>query len=255
MSVVALLACREGGRELDNFEDEVGETGGLPPDLPAIECLPRAMGFVGDCGEDEKCRYLVDPEFGPTGRCVPLIAEGQPGEPCTVSGESDTCRSGSLCWAIDPASDEGVCVDYCSAFLACAADEQACLVGEDGLLALCLDRCVPTDPDACSPGWGCYDSPAGAWGCDRDQSGEAGSHGSPCECVNCCDPGLVCVSAGQVDTPECMAEGAVGCCAEVCELPEQGGPDVACPTENEQCRAYYVDPIPTGYEQVGVCRL
>ncbi len=251
--------CR-ADRELGNFEDEDEAdddtgTGAMAPDVPSSECLPRSVEFVGGCAAAEKCRYVVDPEFGPTGQCVPVIGEGSAGEPCTVAGESDTCTTGALCWAIDPQTGEGVCIDYCTAFLVCDNPDKTCLVGEDGLLALCLDPCLPTEPDACPPGWGCYDSPAGRWGCDFDQSGEAGGHGSPCACVNCCDPGLICVTAGQVDAPECLADGAFGCCAEVCELALDGQPEPLCPTENETCRAYEIDQVPVGYEQVGVCGL
>lgn len=255
LAVVVLLGCRDGSRELGNFEDDAEDTGGVLPDLLEAECLPRSTGFVGGCGADEKCGYVVDAEFGPTGRCVPLIDEGLTGEPCTVIGESDTCRSGALCWAIDPETSEGVCIDYCTAFLTCDNPDKVCLVAEEGLLALCLDPCLPTEADACPPGWGCYDSPAGRWGCDRDYSGEGGGHGSPCECINCCDPGLICEPAGLIDAPDCMVEGAIGCCAEVCELATEGQPEPICPGEGETCRAYYTDQVLAGYEHVGVCRL
>lgn len=253
------LGCRGEGRELGNFEDEVGDTGNAPPDLPKLECLPRSSGFAGECESDEKCRYLVDAEFGPTGHCVPVISEGVAGEPCTVEGETDTCRAGAVCWAIDLETGVGVCMDYCTAFLTCEDPDKVCLVGEDGLLALCLDPCLPTEPEACPPGWGCYDSPAGRWGCDRDYSGEGGAHGSPCDCVNCCDPGLICQQIGLVDAPDCVDSGALGCCTEVCELADgtqEGEPEPICPSsENETCRPYYGEQVLAGYERVGVCRL
>lgn len=254
--VLVVMGCSERGRELANFEDDIGDTGGAPPDLPKLECLPRSVGFVGGCGPDEKCNYVVDPEFGPTGRCVPLLGEGRAGEPCTVTGESDSCESGAVCWAIDPQTQVGLCTNYCTAYLTCDDEAKVCLVGEDGVLALCLDPCIPTEPDACPPGWGCYDSPSGRWGCDRDYSGQGGAHGRPCECVNCCDPGLICLPAALVDRPECMLEGATGCCAAVCELPADGQTEPPiCPTENESCQAYYADDVLFGYEQVGICRL
>jgi hypothetical protein len=253
LALVVAWGCRDA-RSLGNFEDDAEDSGGAPPDLLQPECLPRSTGFVGGCATDEKCGYVVDPEFGPTGRCVPLLGESSTGEPCTVVGESDTCSEGALCWAIDPETGEGVCTDYCTAFLTCDNEAKACVVAEDGLLALCLDPCLPTEPDACPPGWGCYDSPAGRWGCDRDYSGDGGGHGSLCECVNCCDPGLVCEPAGLVDAPECVVEGAIGCCAEVCELVAEGEPEPICPGEGESCRAYYVDQVLEGYERVGVCR-
>jgi hypothetical protein len=253
--LVLLVGCRDGGRSLGNFEDDVGDTVGVPPDLFEPECLPRSVGFVGGCADDEKCGYVVDPELGSTGRCVPLVGQGVVGDPCTRVGESDTCGDGMLCWAVDPATDEGVCIEYCTAFLSCENTDKVCVVAEDGLLALCLDPCLPTVPDACPPGWGCYDSPAGRWGCDRDYSGAGGGHGSPCECVNCCDPGLICEPAGLVDAPDCMVEGAIGCCATVCELPDEGEAEPTCPSENESCEAYYGEQVLAGYEKVGVCRL
>lgn len=260
-----LLACREGTRELGNFEDEQGDDeSGDPPDLPQSECLPRALELVGDsCGEGQKCRYVVDPQLGPLGRCVPLLGELAPGEACSVTGESDDCQAGSQCWAIDPSDGIGVCTEYCDTFLTCDTQEgepnEVCIVADDGLLALCLDRCVPTEPEPCPPEFGCYDSAAGRWACDRDLSGEGGGHGSPCDCTNCCDPGLVCVPASEVDDPACMVEGATGCCASVCELPDpEADPPQeppACPSELETCVPYIVDFVLIGYERVGVCRL
>lgn len=262
-SALGLLGCSgAGARELGNFEDEQGDEGAAPPDLPELECLPRSTELAGGCDDGQKCRYLVDPELGPISRCVPVVGDAAPGEPCMVAGETDTCRSGAQCWAIDPADEVGECRAYCDAFLTCqgqADDALVCIVADDGLLALCLDACVPTEPDACPPGFGCYDSPAGRWGCDRDQSGASGAHGTPCECANCCDPGLICVPAAMVDAPECMVEGAGGCCAAVCELPEIGSDPsepVVCPTEAERCRAHDQDDVvQIGYERVGVCRL
>lgn len=255
-----LLGCREGMRE-GNFEDEQGsEDSGEPPDLPKSECLPRSLELGGGgCEDGEKCRYVVDPQLGPLGRCVPQLGELAVGEPCTIVGESDECQAGAQCWSIDPDGGVGVCTSFCGTFLTCTGDDDVCIVAADGLLALCLDRCVPTDPEPCPPAFGCYDSPAGRWACDRDLSGEAGAHGSPCACSNCCDPGLVCAPAADVDDPACMVEGATGCCASVCELPDpeadppEGPP--TCPSELETCQPYVEDFVLIGYERVGVCRL
>ncbi len=249
---LSISGCGDPRASLGGFEDDAGETGSTPPDLPTLECLPREFDT---CGPDRKCMFVRDAGDGPLARCVPLLGEGKAGDPCTLEGESDTCAEGRLCWAIDPATEVGTCVDNCGWDLSCDDPTDTCIVGNEGVLAICLDACDPLDASTCAEGFGCYDSASGRWACDRDYSGDDGAHGSPCECMNCCDPGLVCVPAAFVDDPACALEGATGCCAEVCRLPEDDEPDPECPTELERCRAYYdADQVLMGYEHVGVCR-
>lgn len=236
-----------GGFEDDGRDGEQGEA--LPPDLPQSACDPRR---TDGCGVDHKCRYVVDPELGPLNRCVPLIGDGIAGDPCELSGDSDSCANHHLCWMLDDAG-HGTCVEYCSTALACGDPLALCAVSNDGLLPLCLTRCDPLLQD-CPAGQGCYPDDYQRWACDRDQSGQAGEHGDACACLNCCDPGRICLPGAVIDADGCGGDdGAAGCCGDLCMLGE--GMDEMCTADNERCEAYYAGgSVQMGYELVGVCR-
>jgi hypothetical protein len=239
------------------FEDDLGDApedgDTLLPDLPQAECNPRRLN---ECDEGQKCSYVVDPELGPTNACVPLMGEGEAGEPCEQVGESDTCAALHICWATGPDGVAGTCVAYCNLSLACDEPGEICSVSDQGLLTLCLPKCDPLLQD-CPEGWGCYADDYQRWACDRDQSGPGGAHGELCSCLNCCDPGLVCLSGGRVDGEGCGEEGVVaGCCAAVCSLEAPVPPEEACPSEAERCEPFYdSDAVLMGYEKVGICEL
>ncbi|GEM_PF-2135713 len=257
--VVGLLgvAC-ERPVELGGFEDDQGEPSEepRPPDLPDPAC---SLLFPGQCEEGFKCSYVVDAELGPTHICVEVLGDGQADEACESIGDSDSCEPGHQCWGVDEDGQGGVCVAYCSSNLSCAADDKSCSVSVGGLLPLCLTPCHPhSEPTECEPGWGCYMDAGKRWSCDRDRSGELlGQHGDPCDCLNCCDPGFVCLVGSRVDAEGCGADGAEGCCGAICELgqePPGEGEDPICPGELEACRSLYSsDAQLEGYEQVGIC--
>jgi hypothetical protein len=250
--VMTIAAGCRSGAELGGFEDDLDTGDTSPPDLPQAECDPLREG---DCEAGFKCSYVIDPDFGPTNRCVELRGDGLAGEPCEQLDDSDDCAEHHLCWATD-ANGIGVCVSYCSPMLTCTSPLDTCSVSNDDLLSLCLAQCDPIVQD-CAPGWGCYADDYQRWACDLDHSGDGGAHGQACACLNCCDPGLVCLPGGIVDAEGCGPDGAAGCCAKVCELDQDGVPvDPICPTELEQCEAFYQpDAVLMGYEHVGVCRL
>ncbi|NVB40885.1 hypothetical protein G6O69_23805 [Pseudenhygromyxa sp. WMMC2535] len=257
LAAAALFGCEVSYGEVDTFDTGEVDEGEAPllPDLPAPSCDPRRDDM---CEPGFKCSYVDDPVIGPTNRCVPLAGEGEADELCTRVGESDTCGEHGLCWALEPGGDTGICVDFCSSMLSCLDPDKVCTISNGGLLPLCLERCHPLLQD-CLPSWGCYPDSNERWACDRDRSGPSGGHGDPCDCLNCCDPGLMCVPGPQVDDEDCAKGGALGCCAQICDLGDEGtdaeeeGP---CPTPLEQCRAVYAsDETIPGYEEVGVCRL
>lgn len=245
------LGCPSSGAP-GGFEDELGSDDAVPPDLPQPECDPRRLD---DCASGQKCSHVVDPELGPTNRCVELAGEGLEGEACERVGETDTCANHHICWATDAQGFGGTCVAFCTAALVCEDDLAVCSVSTGGLLSLCLPKCDPLIQD-CAEGWGCYPDDYQRWACDRDQSGGAGAHGDGCACLNCCDPGLACMSGALVDAVGCGMQGAVGCCGAICAL-EGGAPvEGVCPTEAERCEPFYdSDAVLMGYEQVGLCQL
>jgi hypothetical protein len=247
LASLAVLGCHTSG-SAGEFDDDAGIDEGDPPDLPQPQCDPRR---VDDCPSGQKCSYVVDAELGPTNRCVDLLGEKIQGDSCELIGDSDDCAAHRICWATDP-DGHGICIDFCDAALTCESDAMICSVASDGLLPLCLPRCDPLAQD-CFLGWGCYPDPGQRWVCDVNRSGATGVHGDPCECLNCCDPGLVCVSGSNVDAEGCGGEdGAVGCCAQICELEQE----LMCPSEAEQCEAFYdPDAVMEGFENLGICQL
>lgn len=229
-----------------------------PPDLPSSECDPRRLD---DCEEGFKCSYVDDAD-GPSNRCVELLGAGLAGEDCELLGDSDTCANHHVCWGADAEGLGGRCVSFCSTALQCETAEELCAVSNYDLLFLCLQRCDPLLQD-CEPGWGCYPDANERWSCDRDRSDESGAHAEPCSCLNCCDPGLICMPGTLIDGELCgsvVEEDIVpaeGCCAAVCDAEDELTPaEEQCPTEAERCREYYSpDAVVMGFEHVGVCRL
>lgn len=254
LALLGLTAAWIGGcpssESPGGFADDSSESSDpSPPDLPQSECDPR---YPTACGDGYKCSYVVDPEFGPLNRCVELLGEGLVGEACELLGDSDTCGAHSICWGRD--ADGGVCVEFCSPALLCVDPLATCVVSNQSLLSLCLPKCDPLLQD-CEDGWGCYPDDFQRWACDRDQSSELGAHGDPCDCLNCCDPGLACMPGGLVDAEGCGTELA-GCCARICALDDGAPVEGVCPSEAERCEPYYdSDSVLMGYDNVGICEL
>jgi hypothetical protein len=193
-------------------------------------------------------------------RCSPVADDPrQPGEECTVEGSGtsgiDDCDIGAMCWDVDPATNMGTCVAMCTGDEEnpiCEDRSTTCAISNDGALALCLPVCDPLAQD-CPEGEGCYPV-QDDWRCRSDGSGEMGGYGDPCETINGCDPGLICLDPSVVP-PGQPCEGSSGCCTEVCDLTDAAG-DAQCAgaPEGQTCQAWYDEP-PLGYENVGACAL
>ena len=250
LTTVALAACSRIESQGEFGDEGTDEGEALPPDLLQSECDPRQSN---ECEPGQKCGYVVDPEHGPTNRCVELLGEGVDGDPCQKIGDSDDCANEYICWATDAEGLDGVCVHFCNPALLCDLPGQICSVSNGATLPLCLPRCNPLIQD-CEPGWGCYADPGGRWACDRDQSGPSGAHGDACACLNCCDPGLICRSGARVEAEGCGEGGAAGCCAELCQVQDPPPLEPQCPTELESCEPFYEpDATMADLEDVGVC--
>jgi hypothetical protein len=229
-------------------------SGGVMPALDEGSIVDCDI-FAQDCPAGQKCA-AHDADGGGTWnatKCVPVTGDGAPGEPCTVidgpvSGLDD-CAFGSMCWEVDE-NDHGTC------FALCTGSERDpicppahfCPLSGDGLLNLCTPICDPLvgecpGSDLCIPG-------GDTFFCVFDASGDEGQLNDPCEFVNVCDPGLVCLDAGAASSA-CDA-GSLGCCQPFCHFP-----DAACPNPDQQCVPWF-DPrmdIPPGFEDVGVCAI
>ena len=215
--------------------------------------------FAQDCPDGEKCMpWGNDGGTWNATRCSPIDDNpGQPGDECTVEGSGtsgiDTCDLGSMCWDVDPKTNMGLCVAMCTGDEAnpiCEDPDTTCSIANDGAIVLCLPACDPIVQD-CPEGQACYPV-AEDWVCGPDASGEMGTYGDPCEFINVCDPGLMCLDASA--TPNC--EGG-GCCTEVCDITDPAG-DAQCTgaPDGQICQPWYEEgTAPPGYEDVGACVL
>lgn len=213
-----------------------------------------------DCAEGEKCAPWANDggsAWNAT-RCVPVDANpAQPGDPCSVEGSGvsgiDTCDVSSMCWDVDGETNTGTCIAFCVGSEnapVCDDPTTSCSIANDGVLTLCLPTCDPLVQN-CAEGQACYPID-NSFVCAPDASGEdQGADNDPCEFINACDAGLICVNPAIVQG--CPA-GSGGCCQVVCDLDADPG-EQGCDTM-ETCEAWFEEGMVTpGFESVGVCAL
>ncbi len=204
-----------------------------------------------DCPEGEKCNMWANDggsSWNAT-RCVPVVLNPDGiGESCTVlqSGVSgiDTCIEGAVCWDVDTESGEGTCVAFCTGNW---QDGFACpegyYCGGSRWITLCERICDPLAQDC--PEYDLCVPIDGTPKCTLDASGDAGAYGDPCEYINTCDPGLLCVHAEHV--PKCEA---ASCCSPMCDTSKAN----TCPSDDQVCLPWWEEGMaPQGYETLGVC--
>jgi hypothetical protein len=159
-------------------------------------------------------------------RCSPVARDAAPvGASCVVefgpTGGVDDCDVGSMCFHVDPTTNEGVCVAFCTGTRAtptCADPLQVCSITHEGALVLCLTPCDPLAP-ACPDGHSCQ-AGADAFVCVR--AGE-GAIGDPCRHFLDCELGSSCIDGA---TPGCED----ACCTTPCDpaAPVCGSPEQTC---------------------------
>ena len=237
--------------------DTTGDGSGPAPDAGSGGLV--CDYFAQDCPAGQKCMPCSDdggPEWNAT--CCVDVVEDPAGldEACErigsgASGE-DTCDLGLMCWDVQQ-DGVGECVAICSGSVNApeCPDNHYCAISGSGTLALCLPLCHPlTLP--CDDGEGCY--PVNdAFSCAPDASGPGGAHGDPCEFINSCDPGSICIGA---EAHSACAD-PVGCCAMVCDTTDPKA-DATCAALDpaQSCESWFVQGMaPEGYEDVGVCAL
>jgi len=249
------------GEEGDTSGSAEGVTVGFIQDPDGggvnIECDVWAQ----DCPEGEKCMPWANDggsSWNAT-RCSPLDPNpAQIGDPCTVEGSGvsgiDNCDIASMCWDVDPETNEGTCVAFCSGSEAnpvCEDPMTQCVIANEGTLILCLPNCDPLGQD-CPEGQACYPIDD-SFACAPDAGGEMGAYGEGCEFLNVCDPGLFCANPDAV--PNCA--GAAGCCSEFCDLSD-ADPDSMCTgaAGGQICTPWYEEgQAPPGFESVGACAI
>jgi hypothetical protein len=257
LSVLAVGCGRPPSASHDGeTSTEVGETttetttGGFPPppiDLPA-PCDP----WLQDCPAGEKCvPYSQNSGVWDANKCVPVLGDGAPGEPCTSGGvfeATDDCDATSVCWNYQDVEGEliGTCQPLCMGTPddPTCPNEWYCQVYGNGALTVCEFLCDPVAQD-CPDGHACIFSSTAFWCAVWTQGIPAGE---PCGYIYDCAMGLVCLAAEVI--PGC--EGSA-CCTNFCDLNLGDGPcDALLP--GSACVPLFdegVDPI--GWEHVGAC--
>lgn len=195
-----------------------------PADIGApLPCSP----WEQDCPEGEKCvPYASTGEDFDSNKCVPVLGDGEPGEPCNYGGRveaTDDCGANSYCWA---GADTGICYEFCDGD---ARDFQCgpeleCVIDDAGVFTLCLPMCNPIEQD-CDSGFGCYLMNKESLGFACAPTTENIELGEPCDAVNDCAVGLNCVPADTM--PDCAGD---SCCASFCHLAMP-----TCPQPNTEC--------------------
>jgi hypothetical protein len=201
-----------------------------------------------DCPEGEKCVPYGTGGIWDASKCVPILGEQAPGEPCTYDGviaATDNCDGTSHCW--DVMEIDGQSVGTCALFCTGTAENPECpaqhaCVGN--LINLCVKSCDPVLQD-CDPDLGCF------WtGHDFNcfVTTKDIPLGQPCNYINDCAEGLACLWADLL--PAC--EGPE-CCSSFCDLNLGDGPcDALLP--GTACLPFFEEGMaPAGYEHVGVC--
>ncbi len=224
----------------------------LDPDLGSgSECDVYAQ----DCPAGFKCSpYATRGGAWDAWGCFPV--PDQPavvGGLCTAtdSGTSgiDSCEVGAMCWDVDPENNQGVCIALCVGNALdpfCEDPQTGCLVYNDGILPVCLERCHPLVPEDCPRGLTCYPI-GGSFTCAPDGEIE-GFAGAPCEFVNACDPGHACIEPERV--PDCPS--MAGCCSAWCDLND---PMPEC-LLGQGCVPWFDrESPPPGFETLGICSL
>ncbi len=223
---------------------------------------PACSVWTQDCPQGEKCMPWAN-DGGITWnslKCVEIRDNpGEPGDGCTVEGNGtsgvDTCNIGSMCWGVDPETNEGTCVAMCGGDQEaplCEDPDSTCVIVNDGVLTICLDKCDPL-LQSCDEGQACYPANSG-FACAPDASGpELGTAGDPCQAINGCDVGLFCAPAAAV--PGCTD--SARCCSDFCDLSADDPTDDCFSADlGQECIPFFEDgQAPPDLQAVGGCAL
>jgi hypothetical protein len=228
---------------------EIGEaTGTLWP--TADDVPPQCDPIDQDCPAGEKCVAYASTGGGwDAHKCVPVMGDQGPGEPCTYGGSieaTDDCDETGSCWDAVNVDGEliGTCRPFCSGSYhdpICPEGRQCAITG--GGLAFCIPTCDPVAQD-CDPGQACY------WAINRFECAfttEDIPAGEACGYINDCAAGLMCLPGDSL--PDCESS---NCCIPFCELELGDEPCAIVP--GTVCLPFFeLDTAPPGYEHVGIC--
>ena len=233
--------------------DTVGDSATflIDPDVPeSIACDL----WQQDCPRGEKCMPWANDggQAWNATRCSPIAARPNAiGEPCSVVGSAvsglDDCEFGAMCWNVDPDTLSGTCYAQCTGSEAaplCPDACDSCTVSGSGVINICLPPCDPLAPD-CDPAQVCVPVFDG-FSCVPLGVSEPANVGEPCEYVNVCAAGTVCVDGA--------CDGVTGCCSPVCATDGPDGCDAMLP--GTSCQPWSDAPSDAcGLANLGVCLL
>jgi hypothetical protein len=196
-------------------------TSGFVPRMDLGADLLPCDNFAQDCPEGEKCvPYSSTGTNWDENKCVPVLGDQEPGEPChysDTSSSTDDCDATSFCW--DVIDVEGENIGTCAPFCTGTPDDPecpdspgctgySCPIFSDGSINLCIQHCDPLAQD-CSPGLACY------WagnGFNCIFSAQNLPIGEACGYINDCVGGAVCTESELL--PNCAG---VACCTPFCD--------------------------------------
>jgi hypothetical protein len=232
-------------------DDSTSMSTGFVPEIDGLvtnTCDPA----VQDCPDGDKCTAYVVEQGSccvDANKCVPVMGDGQIGDPCVRTEDNDDCAEGLFCMTVTSGSTgDGVCLAFCNVGTQDCADDglpdAQCFAFNDGTLPLFQDNCDPISQD-CSGDLGCYGVGDQGFVCSVPGFEEGlGNDGDMCYTIQSCKPGLGCFSA-EVQS-DCDS---ASCCSPYCDLNEPN-PCLA----PEECIPYYEQgTAPPQYEHVGLC--
>ena len=103
--------------------------------------------YVQDCPDDEKCMPWADDggDAWSGAGCFPAdVDPAWIGEACIVEGSAvsgiDNCAAGTVCYDVDPKSNEGTCAQLCDAEAdpVCLDPETQCVPDPSGITSVCV---------------------------------------------------------------------------------------------------------------------
>jgi len=211
--------------------------------MSVSQCDP----WLQDCADGQKCvAYTKTDENWDANKCVPVLGDGQIGDPCKYDGKvlsTDDCGADSWCWNVN-ADGIGVCTGFCAG----APESPVCDVGlgcwidNESSINMCLLRCDPLAQDCPdSNDWCFYNYMSGGFTCKA--STEDLPTGESCTAIDACVGGNTCLQAEVF--PTCAG---YACCAAFCDLNSP-----ACTQPGTQCISLFGENGLPEHDNLGVC--
>ena len=213
--------------------------------------------WAQDCPTGEKCMpYASSGGTWDGARCSPITGSGQPGDDCTVEGNGasglDDCDIGSMCWDVDPETNQGNCIALCTGATdnpLCEDPDTTCVQANGGALNICLPICQPLLQN-CPDGNACYPADDG-FTCAPNAAPDALPYDA-CAFLNVCPEAHFCANPDIAPSGLCDPA-AQGCCTPFCDLSAETD---TCMSDSEDwaCQPWYEDgEAPPAYADVGAC--